>query len=823
MLSPLFHVLSLPRMAAFLRGFAGSLALLILGLALSSDSQAAQNEVARIALPAPSQAQFDLRATIPVPRGTLVQENGQVPLRVLNPDGSPAPTQVQRVSGYADPNDGADVVELIARVNRDPGAQTGTEIEYSVVRSNHTPGSFQLPSPVEQLLNTPLSVKLLSKDVFGNTYSADLLRDIRSGQSRGFRSGELLQQRGGHEIVTPDPGPYPRGEPMPHMMGAKTYVTTVKGRNLVIIDLVIHNGLDGKRLDTNADDVLNKLYFKDLAVEVPAGWSIHTAFGSPFLSDPVTANGRTSRNLVTAYQNGDMHYMPRQAQFVRRLVLTTTNETQYGKDMLDERFLGFSRRGRSLTNGDDLWSWWNPLTARYFPQRQLLPTLENLDLGTIATNLRVELARVDMQMSNGSEGGYPFLSRALGWAHPWGVAYGGMTGGDEINLSDGIRTVTTASNRGYKLMQAVSKAYLDRMPFALYNIDGQPTSKEDMTVTEGFGAPYVAGTFNMRPSTNPYDWYGFDQASLEHPTEVRNQNAGPPYEGELDDWLMIDTQHLIRFTRTWKVMAWLGNDALSKEMLEATFERFRVSYQDLPNGAYGYAQGTGMLRDLDHVRLYPNQGVAIGRSEAWGIDAAMAAYALTDAPRRQKIAEWTDQVVDLIEDGQSACTGNIMAQYVYKPQYVRYNVRLSRETAFLDQALRSISKTMYDNDSPTDRQRVEDMLLRSVSASIEPPFWSESFQAPWVICPSGSSDLDYFPDLCFNVPDGSQSPDVDVTTYWSSLAYAYELSEDPVFLHKAAQMTASGDLIADFLGDQPGIDIESRSAFMALLEVLYPN
>ena len=823
MLSPLFNVKRLTSATAVLRGAVSSMAALALGLALAGNSQAAQTEVARIALPAPTQAQFDLRATIPVPRGTFVNENGSMPLRVLNADGSPAPTQIEWVSGYANPSDGADVVELIARVNRPAGSEIGNEIVYSVVQSNHNPGSFQLPSPVEQLLDSPEAIQLIGRDVFGNSYSADLLRDVRSGQSRGFRSGELMQQRGGHEIMTPDPGPYPQGAPMPHMMGAKTYVTTVKGRNLVIIDLVIHNGLDGKRLESSADDVLNKLYFKDLKIEVPAGWTIHTAFGSPFLSDQVTANGRSSRDLVGAFANGDMHYMPRQSQFVRRLVISLGDTFQYGKDMLDERFLGFSRRGRSLSSGDELWSWWNPLTARYFPQRQLLPTLQNQDLGTIATNLRIEMARVDMQMSTGDAGIYPFLSPALGWAHPWGVAYGGMTGGDEINLVDGVRTVTTASNRGYKLMQAVSKSYLDRMPFALYNIDGEPTTKEDIVVTEGFGAPYLPGTFFMRPSTNYIDWYGFDQVSLDHPRAVREQNAGPDYEGELDGWQMIDTQHLIRFTRTWKVMAWLGNDAVSKEMLEATFERFRMSYQDLPNGAYGYAQGTGMLRDLDHVRLYPNQGVAIGRSEAWGLDAAMAAYALTDTTRRETIAEWTNQVVDLIADGQSDCTGNIMAQYVYKPQYVRYNVRLSRETGFLDQALRSVSKTMYDSVNAADQQRVEEILLRSVSASIEPPFWSESLQAPWVICPSGSYDLDLFPDLCRDIPDGSQSPDVDVTMYWSSLAYAYELSQDPVFLHKAAQMTASGDLLADFLGGQAGIDIESRSAFMALLETLYPN
>ena len=43
-------------------------------------------------------------------------------------------------------------------------------------------------------------------------------------------------------------------------------------------------------------------------------------------------------------------------------------------------------------------------------------------------------------MASGSAGNYPLKSAALGWAQPWGVAYGGMSGGDEINIFDGLRT-----------------------------------------------------------------------------------------------------------------------------------------------------------------------------------------------------------------------------------------------------------------------------------------------------------------------------------------------------------------------------------------------
>lgn len=783
---------------------------------------AAQNEVARISLAAPNQTVFTVRATLPVPKGEVLSTLPSVPLSVLNPNGSIAPTQVEVVTRYANPADGADVVEVIARVARPAGVATGDRIDYSVVQNPHPALALERAPQVEALLASPNLVRLTSSDVFGNTYSADLLRDVRSNDVRTFKDGQLIHQVGGHEILTPDENVEGPEAVLPHLMGIKTYVTTYDNDRLMAIDLVIHNGLDGQRDDTAADDVLNDLYFRELNMEVPAGWTIETAFGSPFLQEQVVEGNNTRRTLVSALTDGNMHYMPRQAQFVKRIMLSHGDTQSRGEDVLDERHLAFCRLGFSGTSGAPLWSWWNRETARFFPQRHRLPTLEGQDLAQISLDLRLRLATVQDQFDSGEAGGYPFTSPAMGWAHPWGVAYGGMTGGDEINLFDGLRTVTTGSNRGYKLIQAISKAYLDRQPCALYNIDGIPTTLDDLLVTEGFGAPYLPGSFSLRPSINSSgDWFGFDQAPQDHTRAVSTLDQRPHYQGELNFWNPIDTQHLIRFTRTWKVMTWLGNDAVSKEILEATFQRYRLSYHNYPNGSYGYAQGSGMLRDTNHVLEYPNQGIPIGRSEAWGLDVAVSAFAVGDDAQRQDVEEWVRSVVQMFADGQSECTGNLMAEFIYKPQYDRYLVRQSREVGFLDQALRSISESMYRGLDNQMANMVDDILLGSVSSSIERPFWSDTTPGPYVTVPSGTADLSVAPDLCFDVPNGVHSVDVDLTMYWSSLAYAYRLSEDPIFLQKAAQMSESGNLVEDFLAGMQ--DVESRAALMALLEELYPN
>lgn len=783
---------------------------------------AVQSEVARITLSAPLQENFTVRATLPVPRGEVTSVKPVVPLSVVDANGDIAPTQVEMVSRYPNPADGADVIEVIARVSRPANVGPGERMDLSVVRDPHPAGNLFLPQVVEDLLDNAGSVRVNATDVFGHNYVADLLEDVRNRRVRYFRDGSLMRQMGGHEILLPeDPTPGVQGT-LPHLMGLKTYVTVFGGERMVAIDLVIHNGLDGTK-STPADDVLNELYFKKLTIAVPHGWHVDTAFANPYLGDEYVGANRTFRNIVEPLEGNKLHFMPRQAQFVRRIMLAYGGSVQRGGDALDERHLAFCRPGTSPDTGEELWSWWNADTARYFPQRHRLPRLSNHDLVGMATDLRVTASRLEEQIKQGTSGSYPYTATVMGWAHPWSVAYGGVTGGNEINFYDGVRTAVTGSNRGYKMHQAISKAYLDRQPTALFGENGQPTSLDDLLVKEGLGAPYLPGTHYLRPSTNNGDWFGFGQALKFQTIAVAAQNKQPYYKEELEDWQHIDSQHLIRFTRTFKVMTWLGNDALSKEILEATFQHFRTSYHHLPNGAYGFTQSSGLLADLEHVSDYPNQGVGVGRSEAWGLDVAASAYAVGDDARRDDIRSWLDQVMRMLEAGQSDCTGNIMAQFIYKPDYDPYLVRQSREVGFLDQAIRSVAETVYRGADGELANLSDRMLERSVYASIEPPFWSDRLLAPWVTVPAGMSSLGQDADLCFNVPEDVHSDDVDLTRYWNSLAYAYRLTGDQVFLHKAAQMSFSGNLVEEFLSGSPNIDIEARAGLIALLEELYPQ
>ena len=101
-----------------------------------------------------------------------------------------------------------------------------------------------------------------------------------------------------------------------------------------------------------------------------------------------------------------------------------------------------------IFEGVEYASWWNPLTARYFPQRQRLPALDFMGLANLRNADQAALDQRLAQLASGAAGGWPALSPGLGWAQPWGTPDGGMVSGEEIDLYDGITTACAASTAG---------------------------------------------------------------------------------------------------------------------------------------------------------------------------------------------------------------------------------------------------------------------------------------------------------------------------------------------------------------------------------------
>ncbi|MCP3920098.1 MAG: hypothetical protein GY711_31620 [bacterium] len=776
--------------------------------------------VGKLLTTAPGEERFLLRATLPVPPGTYLGTEGEVPLTVASRHLEAFDTQIEVVSRYANPADGADVVELIAQVDSPAGVDEGDAIVYWVGHTPQPRAAFAHGTAVQELLDTPGALTLTTADVFGHTYSTDLYERVRNGNptARLRKDGKLVREWSTHEVLMPDAPVSGSEGTLPHMMGVHAYFTTYRAEDFLTLDLHVHNGMDGLDPNDPADDALLNLYFASLELHLPHGWRVLHGFDSPFAGETERLDNSNWTPLVGKPGQNKLHVMGRQARFVRRLAIVragSESAQRRAEQMLTSRTRAFSRSGPS-PSGRGLWSWWNSSTARYFPQNHVLPKLDHVGLYPIDAELRRELQEVEELVRTGSQESYPLTSPGLGWAHPWGSPYGGMTGGDEINPYDGLATAAAASTSGYRLAQLVSRCYLDRQPTALYAMNGEPCRLEDVVIPEGTYGPWMPMFFKLRPNLEWDEPFGFGDAPTFQTVAVRQANRNPPYESDLLAFHPIDLAHYVRFTRNLKILAWLGNDTLAKDQIEAAAELFRMSFHQYRNSNYNHIQVSGLLQKQLDTDTVPNNGVGIGRGQGWGIDTSAAAYATGSDRYRSLTLPWFEMIQEVVDRGVSGCRGHVMAQLAYNYDDGQFRVRQSIESAILVHGLRGMSESLFRGVQDARANSIDDAIASAVLAAVRPPFWDEGHTAPWFfVAVSPASALER--EFCERYP--APSDNYDRTSYFSALAYGYELSGNDLFLFKAAQLLGGGDLLTALEGE--GLDnLANTAALLALCQAL---
>lgn len=771
-------------------------------------------EVARLELAAPAASPFVLRATLPLQPGQYNGAGLTSPFVVVDSIGRQAPAQVEVVGRYANDADGADVVELLARVERPPGVSVGQRVQYSVQYAPHPTGPDLIPLPVVAgLMSTPNAFRIRTRDVFGHRYSANLANDFGTPRERVLRDGEVARQVRTYETMVPNTPVGGNGGTLPHMMGVHAYFTTWKDEQFISLDLRVNNGASGQDAADDRDDPLGDVYFESLELALPQGWTLLTSFDNPYFGEPYDEDGFTIWPIVAPIANGDMHYMPAQAQFHRRMVLCRPGAESAARQCLEERNLAFCRPGENAS-GEPYLSWWNPASARYFAQNTPLPHLTLLDpedlrdshLGTLNTEIA--------SLRDGAAGPYPIEFPTLGWAHPRGSQYGGVHGGQGIHLYEGVRIAWAASADGYRRNQLWHRTTGDRHPTALWNKDGEPTSAEDWTVA-GPNGPVLQAWMWIRPMLGEADPFGFGSSPEFQRQAVAAQGRTPSYKEALEDFDFMDSEHLVRYTRIPKTLAWLGNDAIAKDDLALQGELSRMSYHPYPQDNAGNAVLTGMRNDIKFVDQYPGQGFRVNRSEGWMIDAVVTQYALATPDKRADMRPWFLDLLDVFERGQSDCMGILGAQ----PNWVNYNgqyrTRQSISESIIEHALWGVRSSVFDGVDPNATERMRQVLVRSVYSMVHGPVWNPWENAPYFQLAVGPFDQT-LPLFCGWVPpDGTGMTD-DYQT-WCSLAYGYMLTGDMLFVQRAEQMS-------DY--DLPGLQlrlsgyVENSSAMLALYQWL---
>ena len=774
--------------------------------------------VAEFELAAPGINTFFLKGTLPMPPELYPLNTTTPPFSVRDADGNVVDAQVEIVSRYANPAHGADVVEIIAQVNRPAGTSSGDRIVYEVIWRASAQPTHTVDPQIQTILDTPDSIVLRCTDVFGHPYEADLLNDVRinnTAELRTNRDGPFVHQVRTYENLEPVTPVAGSLGTLPHLMGVHSYITTWKDAGFFSIDLRVHNGHEGLDATTTDDDSMGRVYFNELELVVPDGWSLYQAFETPSFGTMYNQGATDVYPIVSPVGGGDLHVMRVQEQFHRRLILCKDGWRGRALVALREEGLGFCRDGFSDTDFRFL-SWWNPVSARYISQNIPMPDLSFLETPAQARDkVLSDYAGVAVAFQNGSTGPWPLTFGRLGWAHPWGPMSGGFQGGTEIHFWDGVRTAYGASVDGYHYFQTLHRMYTERHPTALYDRHGEPYNLESWVYDDGDG-PILPTWILLIPWLSLGDPHGFTTAPTFQVDAVTTQDRRPAYENTLAGFEHIDTEHLIRYTRSAKVLAWLGNDAIAKDDLELQAELCRATYTILPQNEYGQGITTGLLFDRQYVESYPHQGFDLNRGDGWVFDTVSTYYALADPAWRSRVRPWFDDVIDLVELGQSTCSGTIMSKPNTAHFGGQYRILQSISESILEYALWGMRSTVLDGQDSASATRLNNVIKRSTYAMISPQVWSNADASPHFYTALGPYD-DSQPSFCGYVPpDGHEGYDNWQT--WNVFSYGYLLTGDTQFLNKAAQMAGGTLTPAAVLGNGNAGKVETRAGMIGMLQ-----
>lgn len=784
--------------------------------------------VGMLRVTAPSQQEFLLHGTLPLLPKTWTDTVTTNPLVVIDSDFKAVTTQTEVVARYASTQDGVSVAEVIARVHRPSGAKAGDLLQYAVCWA---PSSVPAPPPpsLNALLtgvqSVPLNVQDLvrkadglvieTKDPFGNRYIAKPFDG--TGSLELMKHGPLQAELKVSTVLMPSPPVSGPTGTLPHHLGVHVYITVSSEDDSLGVDLRFHNGHSGLDKSTSKDDPLDDVYFQSINLNVPDTWFIVQDYFDPYLALPTHSGSTSIFPLVTVNPGGKLHAMKWLQQFHRRLAIAPVSKWTVAQEKIRGAGLGFATRGTSPLTGKMLWSWWNTSTARWFPQAHRLPSLEHMPPGSAAQSITTQFNDVVNHLQFGyGDGVYPIEVGVLGYAHPYGIAYAGMTSGSEIYLVDGVTAMETASLDGYRLARVTHRMQSDRQPNVLYDADGTPSTVKDWLIPVAGGKDYVPFQHFCLPQLSGSDPFGMYLAPQFQAAFVESAALAASYKGDLFEFEAHDYQHYIRYTRSAKVLTWMANDSLAKDDLRAMAEMFHLSYHEYYNSSSQYAQVSGLKYEQMQVAANPHKGTAFGRGEGWGLDAAVAAYATSSPTWRSQNRPWLDAIAHVVADGQMTCSGFIQASVNEHFADGNYLCRQIIEQSIVENALVGLAQTVYVGQDAGMSALVQDVLRLSLYSMLDPMAWSGGQTQPWAITAVGP--LGGGPIYCdiSQVPPDWHSDYTDAYQNWSSFAYGFELTNDITFL-KFAQLQFGADLLGGMLND--GVkNIENRSALLALIE-----
>ena len=175
------------------------------------------------------------------------------------------------------------MVEVLAHVRRPEGVAPGERFEVEVGHNPHARKDLITGTAIADLLGSPGALKLVAHDAFGHRYSANLLDgwanadddpEAVRASTTVLRDGQIARTVRTHRVLLPEEPEVGAQATLPHLFGVHAYATAWRGRDLLSLDLHVHNGMDGLDPTTAVDDALQDLAFEDLQLRTPPGWQV---------------------------------------------------------------------------------------------------------------------------------------------------------------------------------------------------------------------------------------------------------------------------------------------------------------------------------------------------------------------------------------------------------------------------------------------------------------------------------------------------------------------------------------------------------------------
>jgi len=709
--------------------------------------------VARLELAAPRTDAFLLRACLPIERGVFPRADGRSPFLVRMPGdtGELTRAQVEVVSRY--PNGDADVVEIIAPATIDEAVRKGARVTCGVYLDDGgeeapvatTPVSVRVAALLDPTARGRVAVR--THDVFGNTYIAELVGNpggYGQGSIRAGKQGPFLSEQRAYATLEPAPNQGKEGAPLPHLMGVHAYWTKTAIDDVVLMSMRVHNGaVAGNRAASSLEAPLGIVYWTNLELVTPKEWIVVPEIADPFFGPSRVEGDVRITSIVRGNADGSLHMMGPQAQFERRFALAPLGQEAAAKSRL--AFEGWAFPARD----DQLWSWSNTKTARYFPQRTVLATIDFLKragkTGKAAARAQDAATLSDQKkaLETGTAFGWYVLSPVMGWAHPWFTQEQGGVGGEGIATIEGHYVAQGASQDGLASLSLGHRMNVCRQPEATYDAQGEIVGYHRWLSQDGvipfdyrtnggvvipefrlpmrWGAPAseqvrTVVARGLRPSYdkgNPFD-----------------KEGSVPHDGALLSWWPHDDQHLVRYTRSTKALTWLANDAMAKDDLMLSAELFRLVFHESPHVAVDWSAGVTLAIYAELARRSPHGGLPVGREHAWGIDAMCAAYSVASPEWRARQKSWFGHVTQLLDDG--AMPSGLVQRFVNERLLGdnRYCVAQTFECLFLVHALRCMDASVYEGVDEARTAQLAGLAEKAGEYLFFGPPW-QRIQADW--------------------------------------------------------------------------------------------